>query len=326
MKALKILSKQMFALFLLIVTNNCYSQITTIAVPKEKEKEVLKYDSLESINYENAPLHVGQTLFLKGNSYSKTNGFCYCFFIEKFPDRTIDTRKYLFKPVKKIEEIKKIEDKVSDFSSLAGKYYKVMSIESEMPLVGDSIFWVKLDDNNNTTFYLRIENGFTTFNYFVTLGYYEKMKQTFVGKDFYTTGRYELEKIDVKEKIILPYKVKFRCTDIAVNVGEDGPIFAVLENEKYGRIKGVIIKGKKLDNFITVSYYNDCIKKYGAKFGSDVAEGKVEIGMNKNMVRDAWGSPDNVNVTEGSFGRHEQWVYKDRYLYFQNGKLTSMQL
>ena len=30
------------------------------------------------------------------------------------------------------------------------------------------------------------------------------------------------------------------------------------------------------------------------------------------MVRDAWGAPD-------------QWVYDDRYLYFENGILTSRQ-
>lgn len=319
MKALKILSKQMFALFLLIVTNNCYSQITTIAAPKEKEKEVLKYDSLESINYENAPLHVGQTLFLKGNSYYKMNGFTYRFYTKK-----LGMENYIYKPTKSKVSGKE-KNTVSNYFALVGKYYKVNLVESEKVSSQTTNHWVQLKDPNDSLFYYTFDN-FHNCDEFVTLGYYEKMKQTFVGKDFYTTGRYELEKIDVKEKIILPYKVKFRCTDIAVNVGEDGPIFAVLENEKYGRIKGVIIKGKKLDNFITVSYYNDCIKKYGAKFGSDVAEGKVEIGMNKNMVRDAWGSPDNVNVTEGSFGRHEQWVYKDRYLYFQNGKLTSMQL
>lgn len=318
MKALKILSKQMFALFLLIVTTNCYSQITTIVTPKEKEKEILKYDSLENLNPKNVMLHVGQTLFLKGDSYSKENGFSYNFYTKKVSS-LLNEENFKYKPVKLSKD--KI---VSDYTALVGKYYKVISVElDENNTVGH--YWIKLLAPDDTLFYYTFDK-IDNLSDFVTLGYYEKMKQTFVGKDFYTTGRYELEKIDVKEKIILPYKVKFRCTDIAVNVGEDGPIFAVLENEKYGRIKGVIIKGKKLDNFITVSYYNDCIKKYGAKFGSDVAEGKVEIGMNKNMVRDAWGSPDNVNVTEGSFGRHEQWVYKDRYLYFQNGKLTSMQL
>ena len=33
--------------------------------------------------------------------------------------------------------------------------------------------------------------------------------------------------------------------------------------------------------FISVSACNEYIKKYGTKFGNCVAEGKIEIGMNK---------------------------------------------
>ena len=55
----------------------------------------------------------------------------------------------------------------------------------------------------------------------------------------------------------------------------------MLENEKYGKIKGEIIKGQRLHMFISVSACNEYIKKYGTKFGNCVAEGKIEIGMNK---------------------------------------------
>ena len=184
-------------------------------------------------------------------------------------------------------------------------------------------YWLNLIGDDNIPFYFKLEKSYG--NNFVTLGYYEKMKQSFVGKEFYFKGRYELNKVDIEETIIPPFKTKFKCTDIAVNVGEDGPIFAVLENEKFGKVKGEIIKGKKLDNFITITFYNECVKKYGTKFGSCVAEGKIEIGMNKKMVRDAWGAPDHINTTTGSYGTHEQWVYDDRYLYFENGILTSRQ-
>lgn len=53
---MKILAIIAFLLF----TMNCYSQITAIAIKeneKEKPMEVMKYDSLESLNYKNAPLH-----------------------------------------------------------------------------------------------------------------------------------------------------------------------------------------------------------------------------------------------------------------------------
>ena len=70
---------------------------------------------------------------------------------------------------------------------------------------------------------------------------------------------------------------------------------------------------------------NEYIKKYGTKFGNCVAERKIIIGMNKKMVRDAWGVPDNINTTTGSYGTHEQWVYNSRYIYFKNGIVTSIQ-
>lgn len=53
---MKILAIIAFLLF----TMSCYSQITAIAIKeneKEKPMEVMKYDSLESLNYKNAPLH-----------------------------------------------------------------------------------------------------------------------------------------------------------------------------------------------------------------------------------------------------------------------------
>ena len=47
--------------------------------------------------------------------------------------------------------------------------------------------------------------------------------------------------------------------------------------------------------------------------------------MTKEMVRESWGDPDDINRTIGSFGVHEQWCYGYQYLYFEDGKLTVMQ-
>ena len=52
---------------------------------------------------------------------------------------------------------------------------------------------------------------------------------------------------------------------------------------------------------------------------------KVQIGMTTEQCRAAWGSPDDINRTVGSFGTHEQWVYGSSYLYFEDGVMTSFQ-
>lgn len=67
-------------------------------------------------------------------------------------------------------------------------------------------------------------------------------------------------------------------------------------------------------------------KKYGATNAKLIVERKVKIGWSKALCKAAWGEPEKINTTTGSWGTHEQWVYGDNsYLYFENGKLTSIQ-
>jgi len=62
------------------------------------------------------------------------------------------------------------------------------------------------------------------------------------------------------------------------------------------------------------------------RYRNAVVSGKVLIGMTPQEVRRAWGNPDSINVSQGSYGKSEQWVYitpTDRkYIYFDNGKVT----
>lgn len=53
----------------------------------------------------------------------------------------------------------------------------------------------------------------------------------------------------------------------------------------------------------------------------------VSIGMTQEeVIQSNWGRPEHVNRTVHSFGTHEQWVYGGgNYLYFEGGRLTSMQ-
>jgi hypothetical protein len=67
------------------------------------------------------------------------------------------------------------------------------------------------------------------------------------------------------------------------------------------------------------------INKYGATLGKIILEGKVRIGMTKEMAIDAWGKPNDINKTITRYAVSEQWVYDGGYLYFENGKLTTIQ-
>jgi hypothetical protein len=47
--------------------------------------------------------------------------------------------------------------------------------------------------------------------------------------------------------------------------------------------------------------------------------------MTKEMAIISRGYPKDKNRSVGSWGTHEQWVYDDEYLYFENGYLRSWQ-
>jgi hypothetical protein len=72
---------------------------------------------------------------------------------------------------------------------------------------------------------------------------------------------------------------------------------------------------------------NRLTKAYGAYSARRIINGDYWIGMTTSMAKESMGNPDKINKTTGQWGIHEQWIYekKDIYLYFENGKLTTIQ-
>ena len=66
-------------------------------------------------------------------------------------------------------------------------------------------------------------------------------------------------------------------------------------------------------------------KKYGEKVYSDLKVGKFWLGMTLEMAEIALGKPTKINESVGKWGNHQQWVYNNKILYFENGKLVSFQ-
>jgi len=52
---------------------------------------------------------------------------------------------------------------------------------------------------------------------------------------------------------------------------------------------------------------------------------KIRLGMTKQQVIESWGKPKDINRTVSRYSVHEQWVYSNAYLYFENGVLTTWQ-
>lgn len=67
-----------------------------------------------------------------------------------------------------------------------------------------------------------------------------------------------------------------------------------------------------------------------SRINAAIAAQRLRIGMTAQHVRRSWGAPTKINLSVGSYGKHEQWIYArgdfvSQYVYLQNGVVTSMQ-
>lgn len=128
---------------------------------------------------------------------------------------------------------------------------------------------------------------------------------------------------------------EFTCTSITFLNNNVNQMIYILHNDKYGDVYTFendfarVFKSK--EELLRVKQNEEqrrklIIAKYGQRNGLLILEGKVRIGFSKAMCEEAWGKPQDINRSTGSWGVHEQWCYSDgSYLYFENGKLTSIQ-
>lgn len=61
--------------------------------------------------------------------------------------------------------------------------------------------------------------------------------------------------------------------------------------------------------------------KYGTAMAARIYAGKIWKGMNSDMVRDSWGTPEKVNRTVSGNTIKEEWIYRSTWLYFENNTL-----
>lgn len=78
------------------------------------------------------------------------------------------------------------------------------------------------------------------------------------------------------------------------------------------------------------------LKEFDEQWGEFIKYHHVVLGMPDFVVERCVGKPDEINRSIGSWGTHEQWIYKDgfnegtkdgktKYLYIENEKLTAIQ-
>jgi hypothetical protein len=232
--------------------------------------------------------------------------------------------------------------------AISGFQYKDFHKKKWDDLIIHTVFVLRNDNRSDTThknsvYWVVCESKYSpysssNFNSFISVPYFEKLKQTYQDKDV----------------ILLKDKSRWHCTLVGVGKAQEkDPAFTIhcsLTNEK-GKELLLSPPSEKERTFLPVSEYERldhanrnmklkmqeeekeskaahldvCVKKFGKVKGELVADGKIETGMYLEMVRVAWGEPWDKEVHNTVFERVESWKYNWNYtLEFKNGMLMNI--
>lgn len=325
--------KNTFTILFLISAFSTFGQIT-ITKAREKNAKIdnFKYDSTVNFLGNDVEKYIGQEFYLNGLSKS--------------------LRKYGYRDFVNDYDVNKRFDKSnvynccelglsSKYESLANKYFTVLSVikhpkaEDDEYIYGEKYYLKLQEKESKDIVYYEYDARFLHSFPFIVVGFYHKLKLKHIGSKFVVRGRNWINDDFIKDlktgKSISEFnggKV-WKCVDVTIDE-EYYKLSLIIENSIGEQIPLYI---DNIDGDYWVYKLNDS-EKYKKKFGLDIwtliVNGKVKIGMTKEMCLLSWGNPKKINETITSNIKHEQWVYSTRFypnsfLYFKNGILTSIQ-
>lgn len=325
--------KIILLLLLSITFASASAQIKTITMSDPEKPKVYEYDSLVNINEFKEGGYkylIGQKLY-----YAVKLGLS-----SKF-------KKYSTGEVLKKEE-------------MVGKYFKVIDVLERNPQETLCDPLILVSESTNDT--IRYEGNWNDNRCWVVVGYYEKIKSSYEGKELvfitddsgYADAEGLINMKTQKRDYSIPKGSKWKCKEVTINLKEDpysyikgNRVILILENDELGEYYCYAEKkfmpftltsnNYLLDKFVTPQEYErlkkdeakrkaDLIRRYGAQKGKLINEGIIEVGMTKRMCIETWGSPEKINTTSSTAGVHEQWVYgAGYYVYLENGIITTIQ-
>jgi hypothetical protein len=314
-------------LMMVLTATAIFGQIKTTKVASKTDKvDITRYDSTQNYLRKDVYKYLGQDLYVIG----KADGIFREYGYENFvTDYTIDS--YRNKSV-----VYKSNDYFnSTYNELAGKYFKVIQVikhpranENEV-LYGSKFFFKLVEKENKDTVYFEYESKYEHEYPFIIVGFFEKQKKVIVGEqfifqDFVLKGS---PNIKTGEDISIVTGQIWKCTDLTVEERYYN-LSLLIENplgEKttisYNHVFDSLNKGRVFSKDGAENY----IKRFGKENFNTILQAKLKIGMTAEMCKLSWGRPKSINETITSGNKTEQWVYKDNYLYFDNGILTAIQ-
>lgn len=273
-----------------------------------QKAQELSYDSLVEYPVKNGIYGmVGQTLIVPPSNYKIQDGDVISGFFKEATQNNIYEPGYT-----------KYRSKYgTKYESVSGRRFKVQQIIDDVNYP-ENVCYLELKDEKGTIYYRFYKNykkpdfPFYIEGYIIKQASIKKQQNLqyakcinmdeYTGSDFYTgkTIRFYVGQL-----------WRFKEFIIDSNSGE--------LVELYTNNKGETFKPSMFGTDFKTKKESDRIKaKYGQAIWKQIMTYTIQKGMSKSAVRESWGDP--VEINESSYG--EQWVYRDKYVYFKNGRVT----
>jgi len=313
---------------ILFISTISFAQIGTLKTNKNE------YDKKVEINCPDTLL----TNFLSEDVYCYKNQLLYVL------PKTKSLQKYGYDYFYKTKKIEKkyacCQSYNSKYESLANKYFYVTEINHHPKYKTSTIYaekyYLTLKDKDTNEVVYFVYNPNSKFGFpFLSVTYFEKHKNDMNGSEIILRGGNWRKRISSKYDKI--YDIN-NGEEIFLDTGEVWIVGELVVEDKYNTLSYIIsnskgevttIQKKYLNNGINEFSVNqfvifkkdvDRIKKKCEMFYNAIMKRNISIGMTEEMVKLSWGKPDKINTS--SHGSN-QWVYNNRYLYFENSILKS---
>ena len=184
------------------------------------------------------------------------------------------------------------------YEAVAGKYFEVIGVErNTRAYINDVYIHLKNKETNEELYFDYGKLGFP----FIVQGYYEKTRSNMIGRLFYLDfGRNPKKCIDYYIEEGATYSEVLKFDDNSTRIfGKQ-----LLIEDEVGRKTNIKMHE---DEKIKEQY------------------GELRLGIDERTCEIICGPPLKKNISEGEWGKHAQWVYSDKYVYLENGKVTSIQ-
>lgn len=314
------------AWIILVVTvcgfNNAGGQIPIRAITPDAQLAHDTFDSTRNFLGPDVDLYRGQTLYVAGLS-TRVRPSGYEGFYSRLPERSTDLRA--------VYERGAEENRANTrYDALAFRYFKVVDVVRSSlaaePTYQRDIIYLKLVEKGDKpeTLYFRYEPRLPHKFPFIVQGYFEKLKQRYVGRQYIVRRVAGLNSLDLP-----PPPVSIGDTVACKSLFVEDRTFGIAASLKARSQHEIIAEPERLANPLYLYPLEEAAKiakAYGDEVARDVVRGNVAAGMSADMCRAAWGTPQHVNRIVHRQGAMEQWVYPDgRMLYLENDKLTTFQ-